>query len=110
MPVPQNNPRAKHPELSRLAKILPGGGVPPRYCITQYMDNGTLHLIPMGFKVPDRFILHFTGNDPAQDSEYEITWRRGNEVGAQLISSSACNVVRSFGQKKLRARRSGISE
>ena len=101
MPAPHNDPRTQLSELRRIAKILPGGGTPPRYCIVQYMSHGTLHLIPMGFKVPDRFIVHFTGDDPTQDHYYEIAWRRGDEVGARLISSSVCDAVETFDQEEL---------
>ena len=95
MPALEKRPRRRRSELCHIAKILPGGGVPPRYCITQNMSDGTVHLIPIGFRMPDRFLLHFTGNDPAQDRNYEITWRRGNEVGARLISSSVERMRRS---------------
>jgi hypothetical protein len=72
--------------LERLAKIQIGQGNQARYCLTTDVSNGGVRINGFGFDVPDEFVLVLSGDGPARDGTYRVTWRLGQDVGAKFVS------------------------
>ena len=93
MPSPKDEEKREEPRypLERLAKIQPGQGVPPRYCLVTDISGGGVRVKAFGFDVPDEFVLLLSGDGPAQDGTYKVIWRLGPDVGANLIGRETRN-------------------
>jgi hypothetical protein len=79
--------------LERLAKIQPGPGNPPRYCLVTDISGGGVRINAFGFNPPDEFVLFISGDGPARDGTYKVIWRLGNDVGAKLVSAASAPEV-----------------
>lgn len=75
--------------LERLAKIQPGNGHRPLYCLVTDMSGGGVRINTFGIAIPDEFALLLSGDGPAQDGKYKVIWQIGQEAGAKLISPEA---------------------
>ena len=80
--------KASRHRLARLVTILPGNGAPPRYCRVSDISDGGVRLDVNGFDLPDKFVLLFSGDGPAQDGTYRVIWRLGGEVGAEFVGAA----------------------
>jgi hypothetical protein len=74
--------------LGRLATMLVGGGVSPRYCLVTDFSEGGVRVNSNGQKIPDKFELRFLGDDHFKDGEYEVIWRNDPIVGAKYVGPS----------------------
>ena len=54
-----------------------------RDCLVTEISDGGVRLTALGYKVPDEFMLRFSGNGPSK--AYKVIWRIGHEVGARSI-------------------------
>ncbi len=79
--------------LERLAKIQ-AGQAKPRYCLITDLSDGGVRINAFGLYVPDEFVLLLSGDGPAQDGEYRVIWRLGQDVGAKLVSRESCSTSR----------------
>jgi hypothetical protein len=91
-PKPEERRLSERQPVKRLATMLTGNGAQPRYCrVTEISENG-VRVNAIGFKVPDKFVLLFSGSGPAQDGNYSVIWRSDQEIGAEFIAGIAPRV------------------
>jgi hypothetical protein len=45
-----------------------------------------------GIRIPDEFVLHFSGGGHFKDGTYKVIWRNGPIVGAALIRGTTPEV------------------
>ena len=69
------------------AKIVFGDGTVLHYCNVTDISKGGVRLHLYSTDIPDVFALLFPGDGPAQSGNYEIVWRRGQNVGAKYIGT-----------------------
>ena len=88
MPSPKVQEKRGEPRypLQRLARIQPGDGLRPRYCLVTDISDGGVRINAFGGVIPDEFELMLSGDGPAQDGKYKVIWRVGQDVGAKLVS------------------------
>ena len=73
--------------LDRLAKIQVGQGNQSLYCLITDFSDGGVRVHTFGFDVPDEFVLLLSGDGPARDGTYRVTyWRLGQDVRARFVS------------------------
>lgn len=75
--------------LGRLATMLPLDGSPPRYCLVTDFSVGGVRINSNGLKIPDEFVLRFSGDGPQKDGTYKVIWRNDPIVGAEFVSGSS---------------------
>jgi hypothetical protein len=78
--------------LERLATMLPMDGSPPGYCLVLDFSVGGVRINSNGLKIPDEFVLRFSGDGPQEDGAYKVIWRNDPFVGAKLVSGSSATV------------------
>ena len=84
-PIRERRQSPRH-RLYRIAKIKVGVGILAHDCIViDISDNGVQLHVP-GFDVPDKFVLLLSREGVVRESTYKVAWRRGHEVGAELVS------------------------
>ena len=88
-PGAEEKRRTSRYPLERLAKIQLGESLAPRYCLVTDVSDGGVRINAFGYAVPDEFLLRLSGDGPAQDGFYRVTWRLGYDVGAKFIRSSS---------------------
>ncbi len=90
---PEDQRQSPRHALARLAKVQPaGGGKPAYYCLITDISGGGVRLHPLGFEVPDEFVLSLAGYGPARDGTYKVIWRLGSDVGAKLMEPTAHDI------------------
>jgi len=72
--------------INRMAKIQLATGTLPRDCLITDLSTGGVRLHVEGFEVPDDFVLLLSGDNLAQERNYEVVWRLGHEIGARFVS------------------------
>jgi hypothetical protein len=72
--------------INRMAKIQLATGTLPRDCLITDLSTGGVRLHVEGFEVPDDFVLLLSGDNLAQECNYEVVWRLGHEIGARFVS------------------------
>jgi PilZ domain len=72
--------------INRMAKIQLATGTLPRDCLITDLSTGGVRLHVEGFVVPDDFVLMLSGDNLAQECNYQVVWRLGHEVGARFVS------------------------
>lgn len=79
--------RRKSPRrlINRTAKIQIGGAL-PRDCLVTDISAGGVRLHVEGYEVPDDFVLLLTGDNLAEECNYQVVWRLGSEIGARFVS------------------------
>lgn len=92
-PIAEERREAPRYPLERLAKIQAGRGR-PRYCLITDLSEGGVRINAFGLHVPDEFVLLLSGDGPAQDGEYQVIWRLGQDVGAKLVKRESCSTSR----------------
>ena len=71
--------------LGRLATMVLGDDVPSRLCLVSDLSEGGVRVNANGIRIPDEFVLHFSGSGHFKDGTYKVIWRNGSIVGAALI-------------------------
>ncbi len=79
---------APRQRLGRLATMLVGGGVPPRYCLVIDSSDGGVRVNSNGVKIPDVFELRFSDSGHFRDGAYQVIWRNDPIVGAKFLGPS----------------------
>jgi PilZ domain len=72
--------------INRVAKIQLSAGTLPRDCLITDISTGGVRLHVQGYEVPKQFVLFLSGENLAQECNYEVIWRLGHEVGARFVS------------------------
>jgi hypothetical protein len=72
-----------------LATVVSGDGA-ARHCVVTEISDGGVRITAHGYKVPDEFMLRFSGNGPAK--AYKAIWRIGHDVGARLIGAQSAEI------------------
>ena len=84
--MPEERRRSPRRRLHRAAKIKVGVGILAHDCILIDISQRGVRLHIAGFDVPDEFVLLLSGDGVVRESKYKVVWRRGHEVGAELVS------------------------
>src|SRR5271155_5944524 len=71
--------------INRMAKIQLATGTLPRDCLITDLSTGGVRLHVEGFEVPDDFVLLLSGDNLAQECNYQVVWRLGHEIGARFM-------------------------
>ncbi|MGO9045861.1 MAG: PilZ domain-containing protein [Xanthobacteraceae bacterium] len=71
--------------LGRLASMIPADGGPPRFCLVTDFSDGGVRVNANGLKIPDEFVLQFSGDGQFKDGTYKVVWRNDPIVGAKFI-------------------------
>jgi hypothetical protein len=77
--------RSQRRLINRLAKIQLASGTLPRDCLITDLSTGGVRLHVEGFEVPDDFVLLLSGDNMAQECNYQVVWRLGHEIGARFV-------------------------
>ena len=71
--------------VAHIGTILSENGDPPRFCLVTEMSDSGVRVSTAGYEVPGEFVLRLPGLAVSQEANYQVIWRRGNEVGAKLV-------------------------
>ena len=86
-PVVQERRHSPRQRLGRIATIMLGVGIPPRFVLVTNTSVEGVRLQLNGIDMLDMFVLLFHGaGGTARDGTYKVVWRQGQEVGAKFIS------------------------
>jgi hypothetical protein len=88
MHAAKTNERRRSPRrlINRMAKIQLANGTLPRDCLVTDISAGGVRLHVEGFEIPDDFVLLLSGENVAQECNYQVAWRLGHEIGARFVS------------------------
>ncbi len=78
--------RAPRRSTQHIGKILTEPTAAPHYCLITETSKGGVRVriyTGLNFEAPSVFTLHFDGIT----AKYEVVWRDGQFIGAELISS-----------------------
>ncbi len=81
--------RGQRHHLGRVAAIVFGLGAEQHYCLVTDISEGGVRLHIKELNVPDYFSLRFAPDVPAQSGDYEVAWRRGQDLAAKFVGASA---------------------
>ncbi len=81
--------RGQRHHLGRVAAIVFGLGAEQHYCLVTDISEGGVRLHIKELNVPDYFSLRFAPDVPAQSGDYEVAWRRGQDLGAKFVGAGA---------------------
>jgi len=82
---PRERRRSSRRLIDRMAKIQLGTGTLPRDCRITDISAGGVRLHVEGFDVPTAFVLFLSGENLAQECNYEVVWRLDHEIGARFV-------------------------
>jgi len=72
--------------------MVPVDGSPPGYCLVIDFSEGGVRINSNGLKIPDEFMLRFSGYGPQKDGKYQVVWRNDPFVGAKLVGGPSPTV------------------
>jgi hypothetical protein len=85
VPLPFDRRRSPRRPVQYIGKILTEPTLPPQYCLVSETSEGGVRICTADFEVPSVFTLRFEDTE----ARYQVIWRKGRFVGAELVSQEA---------------------
>ena len=82
----RNTPRTR---VGCIATIVAPNYKRPRYCLVTDVSDDGVRVNPLGFDIPDEFVLRFFVAGEIKEATYKVIWRFGNDVGGKLASKAS---------------------